>query len=100
MTTAPLDIRPLTGALGAEILNVDLNQLDQVTFGTIKQAFLDYSVLVFREQTLSEEQFAAFGERFAKLEDEPFLPHKTTTPGVYYLRGAPKDGKKLSTQNP
>ena len=93
------DIRPLTGALGAEILGVDLANLDDTAFSSIHQAFLDYSVLVFRDQQLSEEQFAAFGKRFARLEEEPFLPHKSETPGVYYLRGAPRNAKKLSTQN-
>lgn len=96
---AQLDIRPLTGALGAEIFNIDLANLDDAIFAAIHQAFLDYSVLVFRDQSLTEEGFAAFGQRFGKLEDEPFLPHRSPTPGVYYFFGAPKDGKKLSTQN-
>jgi len=100
MTAAKPDIRPLTGALGCEILNVDLNELDDELFRQIHQAFLDYSVVVFRDQTLDEAQFAAFGARFGPLEDEPFLPHRSdTTPGVYYLRGAPKKTDKLSTQN-
>jgi taurine dioxygenase len=95
-----LDIRPLTGALGCEILGVDLRNLDEAAFAQIHRAFLDYSVVVFRDQDLDEPQFAAFGKRFGKLEDEPFLPHRSeSTPGVYYLNGAPKQSKKLSTQN-
>ncbi len=95
-----LDIRPLTGALGCEIHNLDLRKIDDTAFAQIHQAFLDYSVLVFRDQTLSEPEFAAFGARFGKLEDEPFLPFRSeTTPGVYYLNGAPKKSKTLSTQN-
>ncbi len=93
-----LDIRPLTGALGAEIHGLDVNNLDDVTFDRVYQAFLDYSVLVFRDQELNEEQFAAFGQRFGKLEEEPFLPNKSETPGVYYFYGAPKNSKQLSTQ--
>ena len=94
-----LDIRPLTGALGAEIYGVDVANLDDDTFAAIYQAFLDYSVLVFRDQDVTEESFAEFGRRFGKLEEEPFLPHKSETPGVYYFYGAPKDAKSLSTQN-
>ena len=94
-----LDIRPLTGALGAEIYGLDLAHVDVATFDLIHQVFLEYSVIVFRDQTLDEEQFAAFGRRFGELEEEPFLPNKSETPGVYYLAGAPKNGKKLSTQN-
>jgi len=94
----PMDIRPLTGALGAEILGLDVRNLDQSTFDQVYQAFLDYSVLVFRDQELTEQEFADFGLRFGKLEEEPFLPNKSETPGVYYFYGAPKNDKKLSTQ--
>ena len=45
-----LDIQPLTGALGCAIFGVDLANIDESTFTTIHQAFLDYSVVVFRDQ--------------------------------------------------
>lgn len=93
-----LDILPLTGALGCEISGVDLRSVDDATFDAIHQAFLDYSVLVFRDQELDEESFATFGRRFGRLEEEPFLPNKTSTPGVYYFKGAGGQ-KKLSVQN-
>lgn len=93
-----LDIRPLTGALGCEILGVDVTRLDEPHFAAVYQAFLDYSVVVFRDQEVGEESFSAFAQRFAKLEDEPFLPNRTKTPGVFYFRGAGGQ-KKLSTQN-
>ncbi|MEZ5497791.1 MAG: TauD/TfdA family dioxygenase [Steroidobacteraceae bacterium] len=94
-----IEVRPLTGALGAEIFNVDLGELDNEEFAVIHKAFLDYQALMFHDQELTQEQFAAFGKRFGKLEEEPFLPHKADVPGVYYLKGAPKDAKQLSTQN-
>lgn len=94
-----MEIRPLTGALGAEIFNVDVGNLDEDTFARIHKAFIDYSAVMFHDQHLTEEQFAAFGRRFGQLEDEPFLPHRGQVSGVFYLRGAPKDGKTLSTQN-
>lgn len=94
-----IDVRPLTGALGAEIYGVDLANLDDATFREIHQAFLDYQALMFHDQKLTQAEFAAFGTRFGKLEDEPFLPHRGDVSGVFYLRGAPKNGKTLSTQN-
>jgi taurine dioxygenase len=97
--TAKLDIRPMTGALGAEIYGLDVRSIDGTTFDQIYQAWLDYSVLVFRDQELDEESFAAFGKRFSKLEEEPFVPHKSDTEGVYYFFGAPKNADKLSSQN-
>lgn len=94
-----IDVRPITGALGAEIYGANLAALTDADFAVIHKAFLDYSAVMFHDQQLSQEEFAAFGRRFAKLEDEPFLPHRADVPGVYYLRGAPKDAKQLSTQN-
>ncbi|MEO7385323.1 MAG: TauD/TfdA family dioxygenase [Gammaproteobacteria bacterium] len=94
-----VDVRPLTGALGCEIFGVDLANLSDGEFARIHQAFLDHSAVMFHDQHLTQEQFAAFGRRFGPLEDEPFLPHRADVPGVFYLRGAPKNGKTLSTQN-
>lgn len=91
-----LDIQPLTGALGCEIFGVDLANLDESTFAAIHQAFLDYSVVVLRDQELTQEQFAAFGKRFGKLEDEPFIPNKADVPGVFLFQGA--GGDTLSAQ--
>lgn len=93
-----IKIRPLTGALGCEIFGVDLANLDDDTFGHIHDAFLEYQTLMFHDQELTKEEFAAFGQRFGKLEDEPFLPNRTETPGVYYFKGAPRNAKSLSTQ--
>ncbi len=94
-----MEVRPLTGALGCEIFGVDLANLATGEFARIHQAFLDYSAVMFHDQILTQEQFADFGKRFARLEDEPFLPHRADVPGVFYLRGAPKNAKSVSTQN-
>lgn len=97
-TPAKLDVRPLTGALGCEILGVDLNQLDEPTWAGLYQAFLDYSVVVFRDQEMDEKSFQQFGLRWGRLEEEPFVPHKTGTQGVYFFKGA-GGTRKLSSQN-
>ena len=98
-THGNLEVRPLTGALGCEIFGTDLANLSDTAFAVIRKAFVGYSAVMFHDQVLTQEQFADFGKRFAKLEDEPFLPFRAEVPGVFYLRGAPKAGKVLSTQN-
>lgn len=95
---AEIEIRPLTGALGCEIFGVEVGNIDDEAFAQIHQAFLDYSAVMFHDQELTQEQFAEFGKRFGKLEDEPFLPNRADVPGVYYFRGAPQNAKSLSTQ--
>ena len=51
-----MDIRPLTGALGAEIHDIDLATSDDNTAEQLKKAWLKYKVLVYRDQTLTIEQ--------------------------------------------
>ena len=61
-------VRPLGGALGAEIHGPDLSQaMDDDTFSEIHRAFLKHLVIFFRDQHLSPAQFKAFGRRFGPL---------------------------------
>ena len=60
-----IEVRPLTGVIGAEIHGVDLSQpLDDATFAEIRQAFDEYLVVYFPGQDISHEQHAAFSRRF------------------------------------
>ena len=61
-----LDIRPIAGALGAEIRGVDLSRLDDATFSAIHRAFLDYLVIFLPGQNLSPVQHHEFAARFGE----------------------------------
>jgi taurine dioxygenase len=66
-----LEIRPLSGHLGAEIFGADLSNLDDATWADVHQGFLDHGVIVFRDQTLTREDQIAFGRRFGELDVHP-----------------------------
>ncbi len=69
-----LDIRPIAGALGAEINSVDLSRdLTDTLIAAIRHAFLDYLVVYFRDQTLSPAQFMAFARCIGKPMEYPFV---------------------------
>ena len=52
-----IEIQPLTAAIGAEVRGIDLaNDLDDANVAKIREALLEYLVLVFREQDLTPEQ--------------------------------------------
>jgi taurine dioxygenase len=69
-----LDIRPIAGALGAEIDGVDLDAvLDAETIGAIRRALLDHLVIFFRDQTLPPDHFLAFARRFGQPVEYPFV---------------------------
>lgn len=53
----------------AEISEIDLTKpIDDDTVGAIRDAFEEYSVLVFRDQDITDDQQIAFSERFGPLE--------------------------------
>jgi taurine dioxygenase len=53
MAARSLQIRPIAGALGAEIAEIDLSaDLDEGTVAAIRQAWLDHLVILFRGQNL------------------------------------------------
>jgi taurine dioxygenase len=72
MSTTSIDIRPLSGSLGAEIRGVDLARpLDAESFGRLERAFLDHLVLFFRDQELTPAQQVAFAARFGPIGRYP-----------------------------
>jgi taurine dioxygenase len=68
MLAHSLSVKPVTGALGAEIAGVDLSRpLDDATYALIRQTYNERGVVFFREQQLDAEAFMAFGRRFGPL---------------------------------
>jgi taurine dioxygenase len=71
---ANLDIRPISGAMGAEILGVDLaRDPTNETVAAIRRAFLDNLAVFFRDQTLSPAQFMAFARTIGQPMEYPFV---------------------------
>lgn len=69
------EVRPMTGALGAEIVGLDLAApLDEDTFAELHQVWLDKLVLFFRDQSLTPEQHLAFGKRFGEIDPSAYIP--------------------------
>ncbi|HET9923193.1 MAG TPA: TauD/TfdA family dioxygenase [Methylomirabilota bacterium] len=63
-----LTTRRLHPLLGAEVVGIDVNSVDDATFKAIVDAFNEYSVLLFRGQSLTDEEQIAFSRRFGPLE--------------------------------
>jgi len=64
-------VRPTEAALGATVQGVDLRALNPETFAAIHRAWLDYQVLLFRDQTLTDEDLVTFSRRFGGLDEAP-----------------------------
>ena len=67
-----IDVTTLTPHIGAEVYGVDLSTpLSNEQFSEVYQAWLDWKVLVFRDQHLDRDQHKTFARRFGKLHVHP-----------------------------
>ena len=74
MTANTLDIRPLSGTIGAEILGLDLaHEVSEETVAAIRAAWLAHLVIFFRDQTLEPPQFLNVARRFGEPVEYPFV---------------------------
>jgi taurine dioxygenase len=73
MLHRPIQVKPISGGLGAEIEGVDLSALDDTTFAEINQAFLDHQVIFFRDQDITPEQQLNLALRFGDIHYHPYM---------------------------
>lgn len=75
----PITLMPVTPGFVAEVGDIDLTlPLSAQDCEVIKQAFWQYAVLIFPQQTLTTDQQLAFSQRFGSVERERTLDPKAT----------------------
>jgi len=62
------DVEPLDSSFGAVVTGLKLAQLDDVTFPQLYDVWLEYALLLFPDQHLSNEEQITFAKRFGDLE--------------------------------
>jgi taurine dioxygenase len=90
----PLESRPLSPGLGAEVLGIDLSTpLSPNTFRQIYDLFLDAQVLLFRRQNLDGASQVAFGRLFGELQIHVMDQyHAGAHPELYQLTNLDEEG--------
>ena len=86
-----MHIKPLTCALGAELINVNLADAahDDALFADVKAALLKHKVLFLRNQDFSRADHVAFARRFGELEDHPVAGSDPENPGLVRIYKSP-----------
>ena len=84
-----IHIKPYTGALGAEILGIDLSKkLSKNHFNLITNTLNEYHVVFFRKQDINPSQLVKFGKNFGALEEHPLIPTLKDFPEIIELKSA------------
>lgn len=81
--TLPFDVEPQTPTIGATISGLDLKEplRDEVISG-LRAALVQWKVIFFRDQHLSEEEHIRFASRFGELEVHPLTPADQPRPEI------------------
>ena len=86
-----ITVTPYTGTFGAEISDVDLNNIDEETTAEIREALLRYNVVFFQGQEFTPESQAAFVRRFGTLNRHPYVKGIDGHPDVFRIVKEPTD---------
>ena len=94
-----IEVRPVSGALGAEILGIDLAQeIGGETFGQVRQAYDDYGVIFFRDQDLSPEQHIDFAKRWGEININRFFQAMDGYPMIAEVRKEPHQKANIGSE--
>ena len=78
-----IEVRPIAGALGAEIHGVDISRdLADDVVGEMRQAFLDHLVVFLRGQRVTPHQQLAFARKFGEPIEYPQLKGLPESPMI------------------
>jgi len=88
--------RPLSPALGIEIIGVDLREpVSDVLFPRILDAWHQGLVILFRDQHLSEDDQVAFAERFGPIARSTRGHFLGKNPAIMLISNIREDGKQI-----
>jgi taurine dioxygenase len=81
----PLDVVSTRAALAAEVRGIDLRHIDDAAFAQVMDAWHEHSVLLFRGQSLTDQDLIAFSRRLGDLDWAPVQEN-----GRRFVEGLPE----------
>ena len=95
-----MQVNSLSDALGAEISGIDVANLDDATFGAVRDAFHEHQVIVFRDQDVTVDEHIAFSRRFGGLEIHISTDHLLKDhPEILLVTNKMENGKYIGVEN-
>ena len=81
-----MNVKMISGALGAEISGIDLKDTSLENFEKINKLFLEHKVLFFRNQNITIEEQLSLGKHFGPSEKHPYLKGLDKYPEILRIR--------------
>lgn len=94
-SSSQFDIRPLAGALGAEVYGVDLAAADPDTWHAIRAALAKYILLAFPGQSLAPEVLVQVGQNFGTVGFYPFAVGLADEPAIFPIVKEPHETRNF-----
>ena len=92
MRNSRIEVKPIAGALGAEIYGADIaDDLDDDVIAQIRQALNEHCVIFFRDQHFDAEQHKAFARRFGDIFVHPNYQGMQDDDEIVMIRREPGD---------
>lgn len=88
-------IRPMAGALGADVTGVDVRRIDAEELTAIRAALLEHHVLALRNQQLDPAALSAFAAQLGEREVYPFAQSLPGEPYVVPIIKEPEDASNF-----
>ncbi len=77
-----MDIKLLSGALGAEISGINLKDTSDKNIKIINNLLLEHKVIFFRNQKITEKQHVTLAEKFGPLETHAYVKGLSKHPEI------------------
>ena len=77
-----MDIKLLSGALGAEIDGIDLKDTSKENFNKINKLLLEHKVIFFRKQNITAEEQLSLARHFGPLEKHVYVKGREDYPEI------------------
>ena len=93
-----LDIKPMAGALGAEIHGLDLSgELGEGDFAPVRKLLNEYQVIFIRDQDISPANMKALALSFGPVQTHPAYETVEGFPEITILESTPEKPTKIET---
>ena len=90
------DVRPMAGALGAEVLGIDLSEdMTAERAAQIRQLLNEYEVIFFRDQDISPQHQKALALSFGPLQTHPAYDTVENFPEITILESTPEKPTRI-----